>query len=189
MGSECVEIEGVGQIVFKKSQRARVIRIAVKPNEPVRVSVPVWVSFARAKSIIKPKIPWIQKHSERLRKLKEGYEASSVDRKEIDSVRAKEKLIGRLQELSVLHGFQYNKVSIRRQKTRWGSCSAKNNISLNMYMVKLPDILIDYIILHELVHTRIKNHSKEFWAELSTYVQEAKVQDKALRKYQLAFMV
>jgi predicted metal-dependent hydrolase len=72
----------------------------------------------------------------------------------------------RLQQLARQHGFSYNRVSIRNNKRNWGSCSSKNNISLNLQMMKLPDELIDYILLHELVHTEIKNHSEKFWQKL-----------------------
>ena len=99
----------------------------------------------------------------------------------IDKEKAKKKLTDRLHYLTEKHGFTYNKVIIRNQKTRWGSCSSKNNISLNMKLVLLPDELMDYVILHELVHTRIPNHSKEFWAELDNYVGNARVIAKRLR--------
>jgi len=80
---------------------------------------------------------------------------------------AKEILPGKLAELAGKHGFQYQKVTIRNNKRNWGSCSSKNNISLNLQMMKLPDNLIDYILLHELVHTEIKNHGEKFWKKLN----------------------
>ncbi len=79
---------------------------------------------------------------------------------------AKKILPTRLNELALKHGFQVNKTTIRNNKRNWGSCSSKNNISLNLQMMKLPDELIDYILLHELVHTKIKNHGPQFWARL-----------------------
>jgi predicted metal-dependent hydrolase len=79
---------------------------------------------------------------------------------------ARKLLPPRLKELAAIHGFRYQKVSIRNNKRNWGSCSSRNNISLNLQMMKLPDELIDYILLHELVHTEIKNHSERFWKKL-----------------------
>ena len=66
-------------------------------------------------------------------------------------------------------------------KTRWGSCSAKNNINLNMLIMYLPKHLQDYIILHELVHTRIKNHSNHFWNVLDGIVGDARGMNKELK--------
>ena len=82
--------------------------------------------------------------------------------------------------------FVYNKVTIRNQKTRWGSCSGKNNINLNMKLMNIPNHLIDYVILHELVHTKVKNHRPLFWGSLDIYVGNAKAIDKELKKYSLS---
>ena len=79
---------------------------------------------------------------------------------------AKKLLPVRINQLAVKHGFQYNNVTIRNNRRNWGSCSERNNISLNLQMMKLPVELIDYILLHELVHTKVKNHSPDFWKQL-----------------------
>ncbi|MCF6356392.1 MAG: M48 family metallopeptidase [Draconibacterium sp.] len=80
---------------------------------------------------------------------------------------AKKILPGKLAELAEKHGFKYQRVTIRNNKRNWGSCSSKNNISLNLQMMKLPDELIEYILLHELIHTKIKNHGAKFWEQLN----------------------
>lgn len=77
---------------------------------------------------------------------------------------------------------------MREQRTRWGSCSGKNNISLNVKLVLLPEELIDYVILHELVHTRIHNHGKKFWDELDIYTGNAKAVAKRLKMSDLRIM-
>jgi predicted metal-dependent hydrolase len=90
----------------------------------------------------------------------------------------------RLKKLAQVHGFSYAKVSIRNNKRNWGSCSSKNNISLNLQMMKLPDELIDYILLHELVHTEIKDHSERFWKRLDLLTQNrARDLAKKVKKY------
>lgn len=90
----------------------------------------------------------------------------------------------RLRELARKHGYTCNKITIRNNKRNWGSCSSANNISLNLQMMKLPDMLIDYILLHELVHTKIKNHSEHFWQELNRHTDN-KARDLArqVKKY------
>lgn len=97
---------------------------------------------------------------------------------------AKKILPERLRELAAEHRFQFGKVTIRDNRRNWGSCSSKNNISLNLQMMKLPDKLIDYILLHELVHTKIKNHGPEFWKELDLLTgNQAKELSKQVKKF------
>ncbi|NOR76212.1 MAG: DUF45 domain-containing protein [Draconibacterium sp.] len=97
---------------------------------------------------------------------------------------AKKILPLKLQDLAKKHGFQYQKVTIRNNKRNWGSCSYKNNISLNLQMMKLPDELIDYILLHELVHTNIKNHGEKFWEKLNSITDyRARELAKQVKKY------
>ena len=79
---------------------------------------------------------------------------------------AKNYLPGRTAELAGMHGFAYEKVFMKSLKSKWGSCSSLGNINLNVHLMRLPDHLIDYIILHELVHTRHMNHGPEFWSLL-----------------------
>ena len=97
---------------------------------------------------------------------------------------AKKLLPPRLNELAKEHQFHFNKLTIRNNKRNWGSCSSKNNISLNLQMMKLPDELIDYILLHELVHTEIKNHGPGFWKRLDGITNHrAKELAREVRKY------
>ncbi len=96
---------------------------------------------------------------------------------------AKTYLPERTDFLAKKFGFNYEKVSVRNAKTRWGSCSGKNNISLNIHLMRLPDELRDYVILHELCHTVEKNHGKNFWTLLDKVSGNAKDLDKKLKKY------
>ncbi len=91
----------------------------------------------------------------------------------------------RLAELAKLHNFSFQKVFVKHVKSRWGSCSSVNNINLNIHLMRLPDHLIDYVLLHELTHTKIKNHSKLFWAELERIYPGSKAFNKELKKYQV----
>ena len=96
---------------------------------------------------------------------------------------AKYYLPQRVKELAEKNSFRFKKVSVRNSKTRWGSCSYENNINLNLHLMRLPNHLIDYVILHELVHTKIKNHSKDFWNMLDLVTGNAKKLDKELKNY------
>ncbi|MFC1904987.1 M48 family metallopeptidase [Chloroflexota bacterium] len=182
--SHIINIAGVGLVLFERSIRAKRVIISVKPLKGVRVAIPNRVSLKSALEFVNLKKPWIQKHLVIIKQIESqshGVSSSVI----IDKADAMKKLTSRLHYLAEKHGFTYNKVTIRNQKTRWGSCSHKNNISLNMKLVLLPDELVDYVILHELVHTRIHDHSKSLWAELDKYVGngEGKAMASRLRKY------
>lgn len=94
-------------------------------------------------------------------------------------VQAQMILPARLQELAAAHHFRYNGVTIRRSRTNWGSCSHEDHINLSLYLMTVPARLADYVLLHELCHTRHKDHSPAFWA-LMDQVTNGKA--KALRK-------
>ena len=101
-------------------------------------------------------------------------------------IRAKLYLPTEIQRLAQQHGFQYKQIKIRKSKTRWGSCSSKGIINLSFYLMLLPSHLIEYVLLHELCHTRVMNHSAAFWALLDSHTQgRAKVLRKELRTYHI----
>jgi hypothetical protein len=179
------EVEGIGPVLIEKSTRARHLGISVKPFAQVRVAVPRRVSFRAAKAFVAHKREWIIKQQERMRRLEAEHEEFQRNRVRIDKRVARQMLVERLEHLSLKYGFSYNRVYIRNQKTLWGSCSHKNNISLNIRLAELPEELSDYVIIHELVHTRVKSHCQRFWDELHRYVPDAKGVDKELRKYRM----
>jgi len=181
MNSKIIEIERIGSVLFERSNRAKHLNISVKAPAKVRVAVPRGISFEKAKNFTHSKIGWISKH---LLKIQLSPKIHLSD-KPVDKQLAKKILKGRIKELAYKFGFLYNKVTIRNQKTRWGSCSGKDNINLNMKLLNIPNHLIDYVILHELVHTKVKNHSPHFWDSLNRYVGNAKAIDKELKKYSL----
>ena len=174
-----VEHPELGNIYYIRNKRAKRIIISVKPKY-VRVVIPRRQSFKNAQKFLNSKIKWIKNQIKKMEK--EVFKANSLPK--IERKIAKNLLSKRLAKLASKNNFEYNRVSIRNQKTRWGSCSSKNNINLNKKLLHLPSELIDYILLHELVHTRVKNHSKDFWNELETVVPNARTIDKQLREYQ-----
>ena len=169
-------------VLFEKSNRAKNIGIRIKHNGDVRVAVPLFSTYNYAEQIALDRIEWIRVKREHMKVHKEQLKDKLKDIKPIDTEKAKVILINRLEELSDIYDFKYNRVFIRNQKTRWGSCSGKNNINLNINLVRVSNELQDYVILHELVHTKIKNHSIRFWKELDKYVGDAKHYDRLLKK-------
>jgi predicted metal-dependent hydrolase len=178
-----IKIDSIGSVLFEKSKRAKRLNITIRPFKGVRVAIPRSISYSEAERFAHTKVDWIKKHLAKIREAEIQHKEFIENSKPIDKRDAKKKLIRRLDELAKRHGFSYNLVFIKNQRSRWGSCSSKNNINLNISLVTLPDELMDYVILHELVHTRVKNHSKKFWRELDKVVGDAKSIDKQLRKY------
>ena len=79
---------------------------------------------------------------------------------------AREHLAARIRELSAEHHLPCNRIFIRSQRTKWGTCSTKGNVSLNWQLILAPKYVCDYVVLHELMHTKILNHSQRFWVML-----------------------
>lgn len=97
---------------------------------------------------------------------------------------AKKVLPARISQLASQYGFVYNRVFIKNLNSRWGSCSSMNNINLNLHLMRFPEHLIDYVILHELCHTIEKNHGSGFWNLLNKYTDnKAKSLAKELKNF------
>ena len=183
VASKTVQISGIGRVNFVPSQRAKYINITVRPFKAVRVAVPRGVAINQATKFVTSRQNWIIKQIREARLLEKAHLAFMRKTEPINKTKARQRLIRKLDTLAATHGFTYNKVFIRNQKTRWGSCSAQNNISLNIKLIWLPEELIAYVILHELVHTRIKNHGVRFWNALEKIKRNAKGLRRELGDY------
>ena len=186
--SQTIHVEGIGPVTFVHSARARRTTITIRPRRPVRVAMPHHTSYESAMSFVRVKETWIKKHLAKIRE----YETQKKDFQEaflaIDGKEARKKIIRRLKELARQNGFTIRRISIRNQRTRWGSCSGKGDISLNIKLAILPQELFDYVIFHELVHTQIHNHSVKFWQELNRYVENGKAKAAILKEYGLGIL-
>jgi len=174
-----LHIPSLCPVLFTTSTRAKHLSITIKPDQTIKVTIPKRVSLRTAKKFLLSKLPWAKKNLSKLQKLQKNYPQQSL--LPINKKEAKTVLTERLNLLAQKYKFSYNRLFIRNQKTRWGSCSAKNNISLNMNLIRLPQTLQDYVIIHELVHTKHKNHSKKFWAEMDRYVGDGKKLKREMR--------
>jgi predicted metal-dependent hydrolase len=182
-GSERFSIDGVGEVLVEHSKRARRLRITVRPSG-VRVAVPMGVVLSRGRSFALANKEWIRGHLLRIDTIAMVHAESAKGIEVITNKKeAREKIVKRLHELSALHGLPYGRVMVRNQRTRWGSCSARGTISLNIKLARLPEELMDYVILHELLHTRIRGHTREFWRGLDALVGDAGGLRKELRSY------
>ena len=175
-------IPGLGPVLFERSTRARQVIISVQPFRGIRVAVPAGVSFGKAEKMIRPRQAWINKQLNRIKQ----QEQRLLEQPVIPVEQAKIRLRDRTTFLADKHGFQYNRIFIKNQKIRWGSCSTKNNINLNIQLYNLPAQLQDYVILHELVHAEHRNHGPAFWRRLDQLVGNARGLDRRLRQFGLS---
>jgi predicted metal-dependent hydrolase len=134
----------------------------VHPVKGVSVSVPYIVPYAAAKLFFQARRGWILETMARQREKYRDVKVASPS--EIDAMRrqAKAQLPDRLAELATRYGFTYNRVAIKHNASNWGSCSTKGNINLNLNIVRLPKVLQDYVLIHELCHLRHPDHGHGF---------------------------
>lgn len=152
----------IGEVTFRTSVRSRSIGIRVHPVKGVSVSVPYIVPYQAALAFFRLRREWVL---ETMARQRERYKDVRVPTEaEIEAMRrqAKAELPPRLAELAARYGFEYGKVTIKNNATNWGSCSTKGNINLNLKVVRLPALLQDYVLLHELCHLRHHDHSHAF---------------------------
>jgi predicted metal-dependent hydrolase len=171
------------KIAYRRSKRARNLRITIDPTPAITVTVPANLSLKYAEEFVQSKQAWIQKH---LCKIREKGQPTQPDLSQDELNEAQDELFSRLDYFSREHDLPYNRAAFRCQKTKWGSCSSQNNISLNINIAFLPAHLQDYILLHELCHIRHKNHSRDFWTQLDIYCDgRAKEYAKELKTYRM----
>jgi hypothetical protein len=171
------QIPDIGPVAVESSDRARCTRVTLKRDGVIKLTVPHTVPLDQARRFLDSRLAWIKRHRRDFRGLGEMPVSGWTE--------ARRLLIDRLRELAARNGFRYNKATVKNQRTLWGSCSHRNNINLNVNLLRLPEELRDYVILHELVHTRHKNHSRTFWRELDRFVGDAKSLQRDLRQFRL----
>ncbi len=155
----------LGTVILNESRRAQNVSIKVsRSSDTITLTYPAGYNSQRAISFLEAKREKILKIRERQRATRQtNPPATSFDTEEL-RVKAKEHLPGRIVHIASKTNLSYNKLTIRATRSRWGSCSTQNNISLSIYLMTLPQHLIDFVIIHELCHTVHHNHSPKFHA-------------------------
>ena len=152
----------IGEVTFRKSVRSRSMSIRVHPVKGVSVSVPYVVPYAVAQAFFMTRRDWVIETMARQKERYKDVVMPAPEEIEVWRRKAKAELPPRLAELAARHGFTYNRVTIKHNATNWGSCSAKSNINLNLNIVRLPKVLQDYVLLHELCHLKHQDHGHAF---------------------------
>lgn len=155
------------QLIYtlKISNRAKLLRLAVYRNGRLTITKPAGLKIEAAENFIREHGDWIMKKIKYFENIKTGPFDNLTRR---DYLRRREEarilVIERLEFFNHFYNFSYSGVSIRNQKTRWGSCSRRGNLNFNFRLLYLPEPLRDYVIVHELCHLKELNHSANFWA-------------------------
>lgn len=175
------------EMTFRTSTRARRLRITIKSSGECVVTIPKRMPMVLVNRFVAEKAEWIRAKQAfmRQRNVEAPFMASRVSRpyKEVkdESLRFAQ---DRVAVLNKIYGFSYKTISVKNQKTRWGSCSRRGNLNFNYRILYLPLHLADYIVAHELCHLKEFNHGQKFWnlvAEVFPNHQELR---KELRGYQ-----
>ena len=174
------------EYTFVRSNR-KTIGIQIKPDGSVILRAPKRCSKAYAEQVLYEKLDWIEKTKKRLAaKEKENantpvpkpFTAAELAEMRTDAAKVIPSLV---RKVSAEMGVTYGKITIRAQKTRWGSCSSKGNMNFNCLLMKMPENVIRYVVVHELAHRKHMNHSTAFWNEVARYQPTYKKDKKALR--------
>lgn len=160
----------VGEVTLSATRRTRRISLTVRPSGEVRLSYPSAISAERALEFLEQKREWVIRSKARYASQQADTPHISPERREQLRAEAKAYLPARVAEIANACGLSYGKVTIRATRSKWGSCTWQNNISLSLYLMLLPRHLIDYVIIHELCHTRHHNHSEAFHALVNSLV-------------------
>jgi len=158
----------------------------VRASRGVRVAVPWRVSFDEARRVSLDKLVWIRRTLARLERARGRCREAVVAAEGIDRRIARAFLAERLGVLAREHGYNPGRLSVRCQGTLWGSASRSGRIQLNVLLAAVPPDLADYVILHELVHIRVRGHGRAFWAELERGMPDARRRQVRLREFSLA---
>lgn len=165
----------------------KTISIRINPDLTVTVRAPRRASNKYIETVLKEKEPWIQKHINEMRKrqaIQESQKVEPLSHEEIHSLAddALKLIPERVAYFSKLMNVTYGRITIRNQKTRWGSCSNKGNLNFNCLLMLAPPEVLDYVVVHELCHRKEMNHSKAFWMEVAKIIPDYKTHEKWLKE-------
>lgn len=175
-----IEDSEFGEVLVRRNALSKNIKFSISTSGRLAMSVPKYTSAFLAKRFLNSNRETIR---EKL-PVKDPNEQRARDyQKKVLTKKARDYLPYRLDYYAKLYGYKYEKCRLSHANTRWGSCSSNRTISLNIGLMKLPEALRDYVILHELAHLNHMDHSKDFWAEVASHDKNYKNHEKKLKMY------
>lgn len=170
VGKRAVEDMGVNT-AQKQGREYELIRSArkslalqVKEDGRVVVRAPLSMAARRIEFFVIDHWDWVEKQRQRLSRQRENARRITEEERQEGIRKAKEIIPRRAACFAARMGVSYGRITIREQKTRWGSCSQKGNLNFNWKLVLMPPEILDYVVVHELAHRKEMNHSPRFWA-------------------------
>lgn len=154
--------------LVRKSNRAKRLRLAIYCDGSFVVTVPNNFELKNVEEYILQKAQWVLDKLQIMKKRGKNKVFTKRSEREFQKIK-NEALVfaqNKVEKFNEIYGFQFNKIAIKNQKTRWGSCSRKGNLNYNYKISLLPERLADYIIVHELCHLKEFNHGKKFWNQV-----------------------
>ncbi|MDO4417360.1 MAG: M48 family metallopeptidase [Eubacteriales bacterium] len=161
----------------------RTLSLQVRHNGEILVRAPKHATLAEIDAFVSKNRAWLQKHLALVRE--ENARTEPADRLTMEEIRrladeAMRVIPDRVAHFAPLVGVRCGRITIRNQKTRWGSCSGKGNLNFNCLLMLAPPEVIDYVVVHELCHRKEMNHSPRFWAEVARIIPDYRKQEKWL---------
>ena len=166
------------EILYVRMRRARRYVMRVRPDGAVRVTIPRGGSQAEAKQFAARHLDWARRQRAKTASARRPPEVEKALRAEAGRV-----LPPRVMALAAEHGLNVARVSIRDQRSRWGSCSPKAHIALNYRLMLMPEFVREYVLIHELMHLKQANHSRKFWRLVEAACPGFREAERWLRKH------
>lgn len=163
----------------------KTVSIEITKEAEVLVRAPYRVSDTEIQRFVNAKSEWIEKHIQMQRKRMETTQnTKQLTYEQIQELaeKALEVIPQRVAYYAKIMGVTYGRITIRNQKTRWGSCSSEGNLNFNCMLMLMPPEIQDYVVVHELCHRKEMNHSPKFWAEVEKILPDYQVRRKWLKE-------